>query len=75
MGRRRASIHFARRGTRRRRDRIYRRYRVMASTNRPLEGDSEEQPPLGGWPRLYALVIGELALLILLFTLFARAFR
>jgi hypothetical protein len=35
---------------------------------------AEERPPLGGWGRLYALVIGELVLLILLFTLFARAF-
>jgi hypothetical protein len=34
-----------------------------------------ERPPLGGWPRLYALVIGELVLLIVLFTLFARAFE
>lgn len=34
----------------------------------------DETPPLGAWPRLYAVVLGELALLILLFTLFARAF-
>jgi hypothetical protein len=37
--------------------------------------DTEAQtPPLGGWVRVYAIVLGELALLILLFTLFARAF-
>lgn len=35
---------------------------------------AEERPPLGGWGRLYAIVLGELALLVLLFTLFARAF-
>jgi hypothetical protein len=34
-----------------------------------------ERPPLGGWHRLYAIVLGELVLLIVLFTLFARAFR
>jgi hypothetical protein len=38
-----------------------------------LDADAE-RPPLGSWPRLYAIVIAELALLILLFTLFARAF-
>jgi hypothetical protein len=48
---------------------------LMSSTNRPGEADHEEQPPLGGWPRLYAIVIGELVLLVVLFTLFARAFR
>jgi hypothetical protein len=41
---------------------------------RPPEPDSAEPPPLGSWTRLYAIVVGELALLILLFTLFARAF-
>ena len=39
------------------------------------ETKSDERPPLGGWSRLYAIVIGELILLIVLFTLFARAFR
>ena len=34
----------------------------------------EERPPLGSWGRLYAVVLGELLLLIVLFTLFARAF-
>jgi hypothetical protein len=43
-------------------------------TNRAA-ADAAEVPPLGSWRRLYAIVIGELALLILLFTLFARAFR
>jgi hypothetical protein len=47
----------------------------MSSAPPPPRVDREEQPPLGGWPRLYAIVIGELALLVLLFTLFARAFR
>jgi hypothetical protein len=37
---------------------------------------SEEAPPplLGSWRRVYAVVLGELALLILLFRLFSRAF-
>jgi hypothetical protein len=46
--------------------------------NDPRANDSssaDEQPPLGSWRRMYALVIGELVLLIVLFTLFARAFR
>lgn len=35
----------------------------------------EEQPPiLGSWPRLYAVVIGALAVEILIFYLFTRAF-
>ena len=47
----------------------------MAIEPQHLDADSDKRPPLGGWPRLYALVIGELVLLIVLFTLFARAFR
>jgi len=47
----------------------------MSTTNRPTEAETEKQPPLGGWTRLYAIVIGELVLLIVLFTLFANAFR
>lgn len=36
---------------------------------------NEEPPPiLGSWSRLYAAVLGWLALLILLFYLFARRF-
>lgn len=34
----------------------------------------EEPPPLGSWGRMYALVLGVLAALILLFTWFTRAF-
>jgi hypothetical protein len=41
--------------------------------NDPVSAD--ERPPLGSWRRMYALVIGELVLLIVLFTFFARAFR
>ncbi len=70
MGRSGASIHS-------------RRPRLGGAIDRPNhvrphsnpESDAEQQPPLGGWPRLYAIVIGELVLLIVLFTLFARAFR
>jgi hypothetical protein len=37
--------------------------------------DGEERPPFGGsWRALYAIVIGNLALLILLFYAFTRAF-
>ncbi len=37
---------------------------------------AEEPPPvLGSWGRLYALVLGMLALAILLLGLFSRAFR
>jgi hypothetical protein len=37
--------------------------------------DGEERPPIGGsWRVLYAIVIGNLALLILLFYAFTRAF-
>lgn len=39
----------------------------------PVPAD-EERPPLGSWRRLYALVLGELALLVVLFYLFGRAF-
>jgi len=36
---------------------------------------NEEPPPiLGSWPRLYAAVLGWLAVLIVLFYLFARRF-
>ena len=35
---------------------------------------SEPPPPLESWRRLYALVLGVLALLIVLFTLFTRHF-
>lgn len=36
----------------------------------------EENPPVGGtWPRLYAVVLGVLAIEILIFTWFTRAFE
>ena len=42
--------------------------------NRPRDGD--ERPPFGGsWAVLYAAVLLNLALLVLLFYLFTRAFR
>jgi hypothetical protein len=47
----------------------------MANDSRPIDADAAERPPLGSWRRMYAVVIGELILLIVLFTLFARAFR
>jgi hypothetical protein len=40
-----------------------------------VPGVPEEPPPiLGSWPRLYALVLGVLVVLILLFGAFTRAF-
>ena len=39
------------------------------------DGEPGEPPPiLGSWPRVYLAVLGWLALLILLFWLFTRAF-
>ncbi len=39
------------------------------------QADGEEQPPIGGsWRVLYAIVIGNLALFILLCYAFTRAF-
>ena len=38
--------------------------------------DEEGPPPFGGsWARLYALVLGNLVLLIVLFYVFTKAFR
>ena len=34
----------------------------------------DERPPLGSWPRMYALVLGNLAFLIVLFTIFTNVF-
>jgi hypothetical protein len=34
----------------------------------------DEPPPLGTWPRMYALVLGSLGLWIVLFYLFSRTF-
>jgi hypothetical protein len=45
----------------------------VAKPDRGLEPD-EPPPLLGRWPRLYAAVIGWLALLILAFYCFARYF-
>lgn len=43
---------------------------------RDREAPHEEPPPiLGRWPRLYALVLLNLALLIALFTWFTWSFR
>jgi len=44
---------------------------------RPAPGADagEPRPPLGGWTRVYALVIAELALTIVLLLALTRAFR
>lgn len=40
-----------------------------------LPGQGEENPPVGGsWPRLYAVVLGTLLALVVLFYLFSRGF-
>lgn len=36
----------------------------------PANPEKEPRPPLGSWPRMYALVLGNLAVLIVLFYLF-----
>ena len=47
----------------------------MRGTKLPTAPDGEEPPPIGrSWRVLYAIVIGNLVLLILLFYMFTRAF-
>ncbi len=47
----------------------------MRETEQPTAPDGEEPPPIGGsWRVLYAVVIGNLVLLILLFYAFTKAF-
>lgn len=47
----------------------------MRETERQTAREDEEQPPIGGsWRVLYAIVIGNLALFILLCYAFTRAF-
>lgn len=42
----------------------------------PSDLHGDERPPVGGsWPRLYAIVLGALALEIVLFYWFTRALR
>jgi hypothetical protein len=42
--------------------------------NSPSSENQEETPPLGSWKRMYALVLANLVLLIVLFYAFTRAF-
>jgi len=47
----------------------------MNETKQQATPEGEEQPPFGGsWRILYAIVIGNLVVLILLFYAFTRAF-
>jgi len=47
----------------------------MKETKHPTTPDGEDEPPFGGsWRVLYAVVIGNLVVLILLFYAFTRAF-
>ena len=49
--------------------------RSVAAANEATHRD-DERPPIGGsWTALYAVVLLNLALLVLLFYLFTRAFR
>jgi hypothetical protein len=46
------------------------------SQQSPLSETSQERPPvLTSWRNLYAVVLGELTLLIILFYLFTKAFE
>jgi hypothetical protein len=40
----------------------------------PPQPRDEPPPPTGSWGRLYAVVLGNLALMVLLFWLFTRLF-
>ncbi|MDX1383349.1 MAG: hypothetical protein R3190_06870 [Thermoanaerobaculia bacterium] len=40
----------------------------------PPQPEPEDRPPLGSWGRIYAVVIGNLVLLILLLIWFTRTF-
>ncbi len=42
---------------------------------RPVPGPDDAPPLLGSWPRLYALVLGFLALLVALFHAFTQRFK
>jgi len=47
----------------------------MKETEQQSAPEGEEEPPFGGsWRVLYAIVIGNLVLLILLFYAFTKAF-
>ncbi|HEY0591740.1 MAG TPA: hypothetical protein VGE86_01385 [Thermoanaerobaculia bacterium] len=42
----------------------------------PNDADREERPPVGGsWTRLYAIVLGALAVEVLIFYWFTRALQ
>ncbi|MDT5262118.1 MAG: hypothetical protein QOC61_1122 [Acidobacteriota bacterium] len=46
------------------------------SDETPTRSHTEEPPPVGGsWTTLYTVVVLNLAVLVLLFYLFTRAFR
>lgn len=46
----------------------------MAADPPPDGTDEEGRPPLGSWPRLYALVVGALVVDVLALWLLSRAF-
>lgn len=48
----------------------------MSERDERDEPAEDEPPPFGGsWGRLYALVLGNLVFLVVLFYLFTKAFR
>jgi hypothetical protein len=46
----------------------------VTEPDRVVEPAEEPPPPLGSWPRLYALVIAELAAFVLLLAWLTRRF-
>jgi hypothetical protein len=48
---------------------------IEPQQNPPHDADEEAPPMFGSWRLLYALVLGELVLLILLLYFFRRAFE
>ena len=46
----------------------------MTDPDRVAEPETEAPPPLGSWPRLYAVVVAELAAFVLLLAWLTRRF-
>ena len=50
--------------------------KLKTQNSKPPEAGPDSSPPfLKSWRRLYAVVLGELAILIILFYLFTKAFE
>lgn len=46
----------------------------MSKLTEPVAEVPEEAPPLGSWPKMYAVVLGVLVVDIVLLTVFTRVF-